>query len=58
VPACGHDDYERVEVKKFDGTLYGTEFVACAKCRVMAWRPELTRVPRAPDFRRTWGSRG
>ena len=55
--ACGHLAYERVEVDRASGTKYGTEFIACAKCRVMAWEPELARIARAPDLRRGWGGK-
>jgi DNA-directed RNA polymerase subunit M/transcription elongation factor TFIIS len=57
-PACGHQAFERVEVTRLDGSRYSTEFVACVRCRVMAWRPELAKTPQAPDFRRGWGARG
>jgi hypothetical protein len=48
---------ELVEVRRADGSRYTTEFVACTRCRVMAWKPELARVPQTPDFTRGWGSR-
>ena len=36
---CGGAIFERVVVNKADGSLYATEFVACAHCRVMYHRP-------------------
>lgn len=57
-PACGHDDYETVEVTKYDGTKYRTEFVCCARCRAMLWRPDIAGKPRVPDLSRGWSASG
>jgi len=56
-PACGHHDFEPVSVQRADGSIYRTEFIACAACHSMSWRPELAKQPRAPDFKRLWGSK-
>lgn len=58
-PACGHDDFETVEVTKFGGARYVTEFIACLRCHAMLWRPDIAGKPRAPNPRtRMMGGRG
>jgi len=36
---CGSEAFERVAVSRPDAKPYVTEFVACAHCRVMYYRP-------------------
>ena len=39
---CGSDIFERVVVSRPDAGPYVTEFVACAHCKVMYFRPRAT----------------
>lgn len=43
--ACGSQNFERVVVKRPNGTPYPTEFIACAECRVMYYSPEARDPP-------------